>query len=73
MTMRSFKDRCVVITGAAGGLGQALVQVFLQAGANVVALDRDARVQQLTAGPPKGELALRGAATRVAVERGGNC
>ncbi len=40
--MRSFKDRCVVITGAAGGLGQALVQVFLQAGAKVVALDRDA-------------------------------
>ena len=58
--MRSFKDRCVVITGAAGGLGQALVQVFLQAGANVVALDRDARVQQLAAGPPQGELAPSG-------------
>ena len=41
--MRSFKDRCVVITGAAGGLGQALVHVFLQAGAKVVALDRDAQ------------------------------
>ena len=43
MSQRSFKDRCVVITGAAGGLGQALVQAFLQAGAKVVALDRDAQ------------------------------
>jgi len=43
MSLRSFKDRCVVITGAAGGLGQALVQAFLRAGAKVVALDRDAK------------------------------
>ena len=43
MSLRSFRDRCVVITGAAGGLGQALVGAFLQAGANVVALDRDAQ------------------------------
>ena len=55
MSLRSFKDRCVVITGAAGGLGQALVQAFLRAGANVVALDLDARVRQLAAGPPQGE------------------
>lgn len=41
MTLRTFKDHCVVITGAGGGLGQALVKVFLQAGARVVALDRD--------------------------------
>ena len=41
--MRNFTGQCVVITGAAGGLGQALVQVFLQAGAKVVALDRDAQ------------------------------
>jgi NAD(P)-dependent dehydrogenase (short-subunit alcohol dehydrogenase family) len=40
--MRNFTGQCVVITGAAGGLGRALVDVFLQAGANVVALDRDA-------------------------------
>ncbi len=40
--MRNFAGQCVVITGAAGGLGQAMVGVFLQAGANVVALDRDA-------------------------------
>jgi len=43
MSVRSFKDRCVVITGAAGGLGQTLVQAFLQAGAKVIALDRDAQ------------------------------
>ena len=39
--MRSFNDQCIVITGAAGGLGQALVTAFLHAHANVVALDRD--------------------------------
>lgn len=43
MSTRSFTGQCMVITGAAGGLGQALVQVFLQAGAKVVALDRDAK------------------------------
>jgi len=43
MSPRDFKDRCVVVTGAAGGLGQALVQAFLQTGARVVALDRDAQ------------------------------
>ncbi len=43
MSLRSFNDRCVVVTGAAGGLGQALVHAFLQAGSRVVALDRDAQ------------------------------
>ncbi len=57
MNLRHFSGQCVVITGAAGGLGQALVQAFLHAGANVVALDRDARVHELAAGPPQGELA----------------
>lgn len=40
--MRDFNGGCVVITGAAGGLGAALVQVFRSVGAQVVALDRDA-------------------------------
>ncbi len=40
--MRSFAERCVVITGAAGGLGQALVAAFLQTGARVLALDCNA-------------------------------
>jgi NAD(P)-dependent dehydrogenase (short-subunit alcohol dehydrogenase family) len=40
--MRTFAGRSVVVTGAAGGLGQALVAAFLQAGAQVLALDRNA-------------------------------
>jgi len=39
--MRDFAARSVVITGAGGGLGAALVQAFLAAGARVAALDRD--------------------------------
>ncbi len=41
--MRSFSGHSVVITGAAGGLGQALVAVFLAAGARVLALDCNAQ------------------------------
>ena len=63
MNLRNFTGQCVVITGAAGGLGQALVSVFLQAGANVVALDRDAPALDAlphAAGPPQGEVAPMG-------------
>jgi NAD(P)-dependent dehydrogenase (short-subunit alcohol dehydrogenase family) len=35
------EGRVCVVTGAAGGIGQALVQGFLDAGALVVAIDRD--------------------------------
>jgi NAD(P)-dependent dehydrogenase (short-subunit alcohol dehydrogenase family) len=41
--MRCFAGRSVVITGAAGGLGAALVRSFLKGGAYVLALDRDAQ------------------------------
>ena len=44
--MRTFDGRCVVITGAAGGLGAALVRAFRQVGAHVVALDRDEQALQ---------------------------
>jgi len=40
--MRDFSAKVVVITGAAGGLGRALCLRFGQAGARIVALDRDA-------------------------------
>ena len=57
--MRSFQGRCVVVTGAAGGLGRALVHAFRAAGAQVVALDRDPQALQalqsdpaLQGGPP---------------------
>jgi NAD(P)-dependent dehydrogenase (short-subunit alcohol dehydrogenase family) len=63
MNLRHFSGQCVVITGAAGGLGQALVHVFLQAGARVVAMDRDAQaldaLQRTTvAGNPNAASAL---------------
>ncbi len=35
----NFKGKTVVITGAAGGLGRAMVEAFAQSGANVVACD----------------------------------
>ena len=44
--MRSFNGQCIVITGAAGGLGKALVTAFVHAHANVVALDRDGAALQ---------------------------
>ena len=37
-----FKDKVVVITGAAGGIGQATARAFAKAGARLVLVDRDA-------------------------------
>jgi meso-butanediol dehydrogenase/(S,S)-butanediol dehydrogenase/diacetyl reductase len=39
--MRGLKDKAVLITGAAGGIGWATVARFVEEGAEVVALDRD--------------------------------
>lgn len=39
---RRFRDRTVLVTGAAGGLGRALVERFSRAGARVGAVDVDA-------------------------------
>ncbi|MCS0468188.1 short-chain dehydrogenase, partial [Burkholderia mallei] len=39
--MRMTTSRTTLITGAAGGIGQALVRGFLAAGDRVLALDRD--------------------------------
>lgn len=35
----NFKDKTVIVTGAAGGLGKAMVEAFAESGANVVACD----------------------------------
>jgi meso-butanediol dehydrogenase/(S,S)-butanediol dehydrogenase/diacetyl reductase len=40
--MRGLKGKAVLITGAAGGIGSATVARFLEEGAEVVVLDRDA-------------------------------
>ena len=42
MTQRDFAGKVVLITGAAGGLGQALARAFAADGARIAALDRDA-------------------------------
>ena len=44
--MREFSGRSVVITGAGGGLGAALVDAFLRANAHVLALDRNSQALQ---------------------------
>lgn len=45
---QSLLDRHVVVTGAAGGIGQACVRWFLEAGAHVTLVDQDeARLQAL--------------------------
>ena len=55
-TPRDFRGKVVAVTGAAGGLGRALVHAFAQVGAQVAALDRDAAalavLAQETAGTP---------------------
>ena len=40
--MRGLKDKVVIITGAAGGIGRALCRRFSEEGARVVALDLNA-------------------------------
>ena len=38
-----FSGRTAIVTGAAGGIGQAIVESFCQEGAQVLAVDRSSR------------------------------
>jgi len=46
---RPLHGRTALVTGAAGGIGRASALLFAQAGANVIAIDRDIRVQATVA------------------------
>ncbi len=45
----TFKDKVVVITGAAGGIGQSLCRLFLDEGAKIAAIDKKASLDGLAA------------------------
>jgi len=57
----NFKDKVVVVTGAAGTLGEAVVKAFLEEAATVVGTyrgERGARQLEEAVGPHKGKLSL---------------
>jgi NAD(P)-dependent dehydrogenase (short-subunit alcohol dehydrogenase family) len=67
--VRDFSDKVVVVTGAAGGLGRALSLRFGQAGARIVALDREASMlDALLAELHRAGVAAIGAACDVTIE-----
>lgn len=44
MQLTGFEGRVALVTGAAGGIGEALVRLLAEAGCTVVATDREAPV-----------------------------
>ena len=42
-----FSGRAAIVTGAAGGIGQAIVEAFCQEGAQVLAVDRSSRIADM--------------------------
>jgi NAD(P)-dependent dehydrogenase (short-subunit alcohol dehydrogenase family) len=57
--MSDFQNKVIVVTGAAGNLGQAVAQALVRAGARTVLLDRSqARIDALTFGTDAGVLRL---------------
>jgi short-subunit dehydrogenase len=48
-TLDLFEGRCVVVTGAARGIGRATALAFAEHGAALVLVDRDANVLEATA------------------------
>ncbi|MBB2969531.1 SDR family oxidoreductase [Mesorhizobium sp. RMAD-H1] len=71
------RGRTAIITGAASGIGRATAELFVERGANVVALDQDDSVKQLASEnllPMVADVTMDGAAERAvasAVERFG--
>ena len=62
-------DKVAIVTGAAGGVGRATVELFLARGASVIAEDRDAAVEELAqlgahVVPLSGDVRDRGVAER---------
>lgn len=55
MTQRDLAGKVVVITGAAGGLGQALARSFAAAGAHIGALDLDGAAAEALAAALRGQ------------------
>lgn len=53
----SLSDKVVVLTGAAGIIGSQVVKAFVEAGARVFAIDRDAALLEEKLGPPHQSLA----------------
>lgn len=45
--MKNFENKIVLITGAAGGIGQVMCEQFAQAGAAIAALDRSEAITEL--------------------------
>ena len=54
----SLSDKVVVLTGAAGIIGSQIVKAFVEAGARVFAIDRDAALLEEKLGPPHQSLAV---------------
>ena len=50
--MKNFDKQTVMLTGAAGNLGQAVAALLHQAGARLVLLDRSAQALQANFGDP---------------------
>src|SRR5918992_2706792 len=72
MTAKPFDGKCAVVTGAASGIGAAIVDRFVRDGATVIAVDiaasplRDVAADRPAVLPVSGDVSLAGTWARVA-------